>query len=252
MRGPDVLDRILERQTVAFVAAALIASLLGLIVATHLGSQYPTAVSILTNMSSAVLGATIAMLFAAIFDAGNMYRIRQLLQGMQPQIYSEEDKLRPYRRKWHHYFATVSNGKLIWRHRHYHFDTNRVPGCLAYAITVDNPGGGAGQVYSIEGFLVGARLILVQRPQQGTEPAVIQIFPHGGEAFRATIAGVSFLRSWDGDNLVVPVMLSQVPLTEADIGEGTIPETELATIQEKWKELFLASDRFLISEIVAR
>ena len=235
----EKLEKILKRQSTFFLIISLLFGALLIIVAVLLHQVSNFAYELLLGFGSSIFGVSVGLVIGSMFDATNMHRIWTLLQNtLTSSVNSNDDDLNFYRRQWHHYFQTVSEGTPIWRYRKYNFDLLKVPGKLMCTLRVPPPAGGEPLIYRVEGFLVGLRLIFVQTSVGGAEPPIIQMFPHGGEEFRRKHAGVSMLRSWDGSDLIVPVILTEAPLTLAETAEGTLNAADSAIVAGEWRQAF--------------
>ncbi len=235
----DSIERYIKRQSVSFLILAILAGLLMILVGVLLRPVSPMTYEIVLPFGSSILGVAIGMAFGSLFDATHLHQIKTLLHNtLQSSIYSADDVLDFYRRPMHHYFRTVTDGVAVWRYRVYNFDLIETPGKLTCAISVDRPSGQGTVVYRIEGFVSAQRLILVQRASAGAEPPIVQVFPHGGDQFRTKFAGTSLLKSWDGDDLIVPSLLSQTPLTSVPVPVGSVPEAENARLYGEWQKNF--------------
>ncbi len=220
------VQKLLRRQSVAFLTAALLASAL----ASLLGSQ------LLILLGGSGLGTCFGMVFGSLSDASAVQRIRELLEdSLHTALHASEAELEPFRKVWHHYLLTQLDGKFVWRYRTFDFSRVQVPGKLVGAFEVrgrDN----RQHAYRLEAHLAAPRLLFVQRAASGTEPPVVHLYPAATEEFRSQHAGLAFLKSWDGHDLCTPALMCDTPL---DLGvavaqEGTLPETTFQKLDELW------------------
>lgn len=193
---------------------------------------------VLIAIGGGALGSCIGIVMSTVLDAGGMTHIKELVANtLQSDIYSDPEDLAHFRKVWHHYILTRSEGQEIWRYRKVDFSFVDVPGKVLASISVPRPSGGYSQ-YRIEGFLVGLRLVLIQRPEGGAEPHIVQLFPQAGEHFRDTHAGVATLKTWDGQGLLCPVLMSLEPIWLGS--EGTVPDSEYHKLNSLWRKSFLS------------
>lgn len=234
------IAKLLRRQSIAFLCISVFSSALLLFLGLKLDADTILG-GVVTALGSGALGACLGIVLSGLLDAAPLGQLNALLQNtLTSEIFADEDKLNPYRKVWHHYLVTTHNGKEIWRYRRYDFSFVQVRGKLITSITVPRPTTGHVR-YQVEGFLVGARMILVQRPLGGAEPHIVQVLPTAGEEFRDIHAGIGFLKTWDGTDLMFPSMMTSTPLWEGP--EGTLPEKEWAAMTKLWTEAFVANQR---------
>ncbi|QUL38182.1 hypothetical protein [Erythrobacter sp. JK5] len=240
------LTSLIKKQSLAFLAASFVISALLMTVGFLLGENTfigPLFIAI----GGGALGACIGLVMSSIIDASGLTHIKELVANtLQSDIYSDRENLVHFRKVWHHYIQTKVEDRETWRYRKVDFSLIDVPGKLLASLSVPRPAGGY-STYRIEGYLVGLRLILVQRPEGGAEPHVVQIFPQAGEQFHNVHAGVCVLKTWDAEGFLSPVLMSPTPIWEGS--EGTIPDSENDRLNKLWRKSFSAGQS--ISSVLA-
>lgn len=230
------VHKLLRRNSVAFLIAASMTSILLVTVGSLLDSSHAIASKVLIVLGSSGLGTCFGLVFGGVFGASALQRVKELIEdSLSSSLAAPDHQLEEFRKTWHHYLLTKIGEHLVWRYRKLDFSRTSVPGKLVTAFNVQGPDGGL-HTYNIEGYLAEPRLVFVETPSGGSEPPIVQIYPRATERFRRRHAGIALLQSWDGDNLMVPVLLCASPLTfdNVKIQEGTLPEKTYASLNETW------------------
>lgn len=242
------LSRIVRRQSVLFVIISLALSI-ALIVAGFQfrdGSLYG---SVLGALGAGALGACIGILLSGFLDAAPLTQVRRLIQdSLDSEIYSSDERISEYRNRWHSYIYTVVNGEGVWRYRVIDFSDSHVPRKLLADFETPRPFGSGKIKYRIEGFLIGNRLLFVQKAKIGTEQPVIYLFPSAGEFFKEYHSGYNLLTTYEerGLEIMGPSLLSQRPLIDSKIGTVEIGQYE--TLYTMWRDGLPLENRLPLSE----
>lgn len=237
MKVESRYQRLLRRQSVAFLVAAGLASALMALLGWVIKPTQPLLAEVLVLFGSSGMGACFGMAFAGLGDASAVERIREIIEeSLQGGFKVADADLDPYRKVWHHYLLTEVQGKYIWRYRLFDFSRVSVPGKLVATFDVKAPDGRK-QRYHVEGYVASPRLMFVQKTSTGTEPPIVHIYPTATDAFGAMHAGVACLKSWGGKDLTVPVLMSEQPLKlgRETHEEGTLPMATFHVLDEHWR-----------------
>jgi hypothetical protein len=199
----------------------------------------------LAALGGGVIGAAVSIYFSAGEGRDALLAVRELLAtSLSAQMRSEEDELTAIRKQWHYYFLTERDGRFIWRYSDYHFEHSNAPGSIELMMK-DNTYG-RDHVYRAEVAVRGNRMILVETPGQGREEPIIGVTPSFTEGNRRVHAGVIFLNSWDGNNLLSKCLWSDTPLAAVSTAGDVEPE-DAAILEENWDRIFRARTRILPS-----
>lgn len=236
MKVESRYQRLLRRQSAAFLLAAVLATALMALLGWLIKPTQPLLAEVLVLFGSSGMGACFGMAFASLGDASAVERIREIIEeSLQSGFKVADADLEPYRKVWHHYLLTEVQGKHIWRYRTFDFSRVNVPGKLVATFEVKTPDGRK-QRYHVEAHVASPRLLFVQQTEAGTEPPIVHLYPTATDAFGALHAGVACLKSWGGKNLTVPVLMSGQPLKfGVDVQEeGTLPASTFHILDERW------------------
>jgi hypothetical protein len=227
---------LLRRQSVAFLIAALLASSLASLLGSQVTKSHPVLSQLLILLGGSGLGTCFGLVFGSLSNASAVQHIRELIEeSMQSAFNAPDEDLDPYRKVWHHYLMTRIEGKVVWRYRTLDFSRLHVPRKLVTAFEVAGIDDRKHR-YHVEAYIAPPRMLFLQRAAAGTEPPIIHIYPTATEGFRPQHAGLAFLKSWDGDFLCTPVLMSESPL---DLGvavsrEGTLPDETFDKLDALW------------------
>ena len=116
--------------------------------------------------------------------------------------------------KWYCYTASPRPETTLWRLVVYEVEVDLGTGEARFEGKFkDNDGRLVSYTYSA--FARDERLVIVGNPsKQSFEPCVVQIFPHVGSQKAAENPGITFHRSWSGDNAVSMSLLSRTPIAQ--------------------------------------
>ena len=131
---------------------------------------------------------------------------------------SEEEVIRHFRKKWHHYHVTLMDGEYVWRHGIYDFGQFHVKGRLA-AEAVYTDARGNKTPYRVEAGMRDQRLVCLIKTTVGKEPTFVEIQPLMGLSFQPRFYGIAVLQTWDGTFALTPTIMSLQPVHECDIDE---------------------------------
>jgi len=231
------IHRLLRRQSFAFLGAAGLLSVCIIMIGLLLDSTHPSCSKLLVVLGGSGLGTCFGLVFGGVTDSSALQRVRELIENsLSSTLYAPDQELEQFRKTWHHYILTKIEKQVVWRYRKLDFSHTSVPGKLVTAFNVPDPDGDA-HTYNIEGYLAEPRLMFVQTPSGGTELPIIHLYPRATERFRQRHAGIAFLQSWDGENLMVTVLICASPL-EFDgvkVSEGTMPKETYIVLNQIWQ-----------------
>jgi hypothetical protein len=201
----------------------------------------------LAALGGGVIGAAVSIYFSAAEGRDALLAVRELLAtSLSAQMRSREDELTPIRRHWHYYFLTERDGKFIWRYYDYHLEQSNSSGSIVLTVkdtrdtSVD-----LDHVYRAEVAVRGNRMILVETPGKGGEQPIIGVTPSFTDEYRRVRAGIVFLSSWDGNNLLSKCLWSTTPLI-GGVAPDVAPE-DAATLEDIWDRTFRLGTRILPS-----
>jgi len=236
-RTDPPIHKLLKRQSVAFLLAAFFACSFLIIIGILIDSSHTSLSKLLIILGGSGLGACVGLVFGGITDSSGLQRVRELVEvSLSSSLSAPDQELEAFRKIWHHYLLTKINNKVVWRYRKLDLSRTSVPGKLVTAFNVPGPGGES-HTYNIEGYLAEPRLVFIQTPAGGTEPPIVHIYPRATDRFRSLHAGIAMLQSWDGDNLMVPVLMcaTRLDLELGDYSEGTLPNQAFSKLNEMWQ-----------------
>lgn len=232
------LYKLLRKQSLAFLAAAVLASVCLILIGAMVEARDTLSSRLLLTLGSSGLGTCLGLVFGSLTGSSALHRVKDLVEKtLSSALHAAEDELQPLRRVWHHYLVTRIEGRAVWRYRQIDFSRTIVPGKLLATLTVPGPNNRP-HTYTIEAFVAAPRAVFVQKSTRGAEAPAIHIYPFATEHFRAVIAGAAYLQTWDGNPLGVPVLMSETPI---DLGveapaEGTLPEAAYAKLDALWSK----------------
>lgn len=229
------LYKLLRKQSLAFLAAAVLASFCLILIGALLEQSDPLWSRLLITLGGSGMGTCLGLVFGSLTGSSALQRVKELVEKtLNSSLNAPEDELDAFRKLWHHYVVTRIDGKPVWRYRTIDFSKTVIPGKLIASLTVPGPDGRP-HGYMIEAFLSPPRLMFVQKAVVGAEVPVVHVYPFATEHFWEVVAGSAFLQAWDGERLGVPVMMSTVPIgLGAAHSEGTLPESTYAKLDEIW------------------
>lgn len=229
-------QRLLRRQSTAFLLVAVLASALAALLGWVIKPTHPLLAEVLVLFGGSGMGACFGVTFASLGNASAVERIREIIEESLHSGFKVADAdLAPYRKIWHHYLLTEVQGKYIWRYRTFDFSRVHVPGKLVATFDVKTPDGRE-QRYHIEAYVASPRLLFVQKAATGTEPPIVHIYPTATDTFGSLHAGLACLKSWGSKELTVPVLMSEQPLKLGNgaFEEGTLPASTFHILDERW------------------
>lgn len=193
---------------------------------------------VIIAVGGASLGGSISSVIAKydgyLFQEKTLNVIQTTLTA---KFISNENKVNRFRKKWHVYYATKSNGKHDWRYVIWDFQKQSGLGVLSGSyITYDHDGEEC--EYYIEAGVRDQRLIAIDKFPDSDEPCSIAVMPFMGESFHKAHYGIKFLRTWDGSDAVNPIVMSLRPF-EFIKEAGLIDKSEdIVELEKMWKENF--------------
>lgn len=231
-----------DRYTPALIAIAVAG--LSIIGAGAL-SQNPQLAIFLSSLGGAVFGASFSGVVSNLSESvltGNILDI--LRETLSSKILSDENNLPRYRKRWFHYeLSQRRKGRLYWAATIYDFCNTNLQGKLASTITwYDN--NGKDQQYRIEGAVRDSRVLFFIKALASDEPIAIEIFPFMGETFRTTHCGFWLMVTWDGNNTLMPTIISDQPLFGVRKA-GPVPDDLSDAFYDEWRAGFKQIHNFL-------
>jgi Fe2+ transport system protein FeoA len=234
------LVKVVRRQSIAFLISSFVISALLMSLGFLIGQEVVLG-QVCLAIGGGALGSCIGIVMSSLLDAGALAHVQELVSNtLDSEIFAEKADLDHFRKVWHHYILTKVGNVETWRYRKLDFSFVAVRGKLLTSISVPRPSGGYAQ-YKIEGFLIGSRLLIVQRSLGGAEPHIVQMFPNAGEQFRDLHSGTATFTTWDGDQMFSAVLLGLEPIWQG--AEGSIPPEESARLSELWRNNFQAGQK---------
>jgi hypothetical protein len=188
-----------------------------------------------TSLGSAVLGTVIAAYFASVTQTDVVSSIFEKLSDRQG-IQSNESDIAWYRQVFHHYHMTQSGGEKVWHYRKLDFTHEISSGHLTASVKAADARGSF-HTYKMAAGLRDERFIIIGKHNGSREPTVVEVYPHIGTATYGVYAGLGFIQSWDGSNLITPCLLSLTSLI-GGVDEGaliTIPGSK-ERLEKAWHE----------------
>jgi hypothetical protein len=196
----------------------------------------------LAALGGGVVGAAISMLMSAGEGRDTLITVQGLLaNSLKAQMRTAETDLRGIRHPWHYYHMTQRDGQFIWRYTNYRLDHSNAVGSID--LTITDVSFGREHVYRTEMALRGDRMILVDSSDDGSEPPIVSVTPFFTEGFRKVRAGVAFLRSWDGIDLLTKCLWSPTPLVESTSLD--VPPEQGRTRDAMWEQAFRSANGVL-------
>ncbi len=230
------VQRLLKRQSVAFLIAAMIASFCLVLVGFLIESTSEIASRAVIVLGSSGLGTCFGLVFGSISGSSALARVASLVDtAFSSAIRSTEVELSPFRQVWHHYICTRSGDSIVWRYRQIDFSRFFPSDRLIATFDVPGPDGGSHNYY-VEAYLVASRLVVVQKASAGSEEPVIGLYPCANQRFRSIVAGVNYLQTWNGEQTLMPAMMSTTPLVGPATKKaiGTLSPDTYQQLNDKW------------------
>jgi hypothetical protein len=190
--------------------------------------------AIVGALAGALVGASVSNVVNSQYDRPVLEEILGLLvRTSTSTVTSSELSLRHLRKVWHFYHLTVIEGRRSWRYVTVPFDNHSAVGSLTADVpVVDVIDDGPPHVYKTDAAVWDRRLILLQTRVEGDEAAAVSLFPNVS-GFQKVHAGVAIMQSWDGEDVLVPTLISSSPLLD-DQQEGSVTDEgsaeELASV----------------------
>ena len=149
---------------------------------------------------------------------------------------SDEDRIKDYRKKWHHYHVTKMGNKFIWRHAIFDFSRINIKGRLSGEVVFTNKVG-ENLKYHIEAGMRDDRWVCLAKANKGNEPTMVEIQPFMGQYHFETYFGVSVIQTWDGEYALTPTIMSKIPVHGSEESEDINAE-EAEKLDKLWCEGF--------------
>ncbi len=190
---------------------------------------------VLTAVGGGIVGAIISILIATASDRDTVETVRDILRSsLEGKFLSDEDRLRPTRRLWHHYFLTTAGGVSAWWYEVLDFRQTAATASLATTLLVDDPAGSKIE-YKFEVGARGDHLYILSTVEGTRQTAVTEVFPRFLD-FSATHFGIMLAHDWDGRSTLSRTTISLTPLIQAE--PGIVPESAAAGLSESWNDGF--------------
>lgn len=197
------------------------------------------------TIGAAILGAAFSLFMARVFEPSQMAQLLSLIATSRSgSLLYDDRRLEPFREKYHGYIRSFSDGRPTWRYRIFDFSKAHTPGHLHAAVDVVLPAGTVKQ-FHYDGYVCEQHLLLIGRPKMGSEPPIVHVFPNGCDLQLNEIAGLAFVKSFDGVQLVAPSLLSSMPLAGLT-QPGAVPEENGIELLRIWERHFLSSNKLNI------
>lgn len=209
---------------------------IGLIVLSYmLEKSNPPLAKIIAITGSVTLGTCIGIILNGISKASEKESIAHMIEvAFTSHLHAPDESLEPYRKVWHHYHISENNGETFWRYNI--FDCSlQIPNKLVAQYSTISPNNNKKRSFSVEGFVLHDKLVFVGRIIGGTEKPFIEIFPRASEDFRENMIGISYLQTFDENEIASPVVLSDHKLelgVKYDL--GTVPNEAMEVLSKKW------------------
>jgi hypothetical protein len=214
--------------------------------ATGSGAFVLLAAGSLSAVGGGVLGAAISIYFASGDGRDALRSVREVLAGsLRARMRSPEEDLKDIRKPWHFYHVTEVDGVFVWRYTHYRFDQSTATGSITSRTADIN--NGVEHIYNTEVAVRSPRMILVDEAEGGTEPPLIAIMPYFTENFRHVRAGIFFIKSWDGGDLLTKCLWSLTPLVPA-VGADVAADS-FTVLEKLWDQGFRTTHTILPSTV---
>jgi len=188
----------------------------------------------LTSVGGAVVGASIASLFARLSAEELFVFIRRVLKDtLGARLLSDEEAVRPYRRRWYQYCVSQKAGRMAWKCLVLDFSKSSGVGRLTTRLSTE---GTDGQrfTYDVEAAVRNERFLIFAAPERGREPVALDVLPLMGLDFMGKHAGLSFVQTWDGNHAIVPILMADRPLHSIST-QGEVPEELWPAFDEEWR-----------------
>lgn len=204
-------------------------------------SGHPTVSSqvtagVLTAVGGGILGAVISILVARASDRETLAQVTGVLQkSLASELRSSDDRLKPVRTLWHHYYLTTLHDEHIWRYEEYPFQLSSQVGSLAVEIDVKSADSNLLYRCLVEVFVRHERLTIVSRKSGDESNVFLEVYPQfDGEL--SEYFGVGFVRTWDATNIVTKTILSRRRLV--DETAATLSPESAEILDTMWKAGF--------------
>lgn len=158
---------------------------------------------ILIAFGAALLGASISSFFNS-FSTKNLENF--INSNISEDIFSHEDKLVNYRKKYHFFWITKFEGNPRWYHSVIDFTKVKTNGKLWGSYNVVTPGKSKLK-YTVKGGIRDKTLIIHIDPSYGSEPKIIGIFPDFALEYKNKNTGLIFHKSYDNVEIIAPSVL---------------------------------------------
>jgi len=228
-----------------WLALSLAIIILGVIASTNQTTILDIAIGpIILTFGGAFLGSTFSNIASYKERKGFQETMNnQLALLTKPKIESLEEKVSPYRKKWHYYYVTCMRNEYFWRHLVLDFQDRKVTGRLNTATKLKNLKNEY-ERYEVDCGIRQARMILTVTPlDDEEEPTMTATFWSLGK--RAEYFGTKYIMTWDHDHELSPCIISDTPLTKSHVTEQRMSEEDCERLDEKWKSEFTKNNNVL-------
>lgn len=207
---------------------------LALMVAGFFGQQkYPDLAIFISSIGGAVFGSAFSSIISTAKEEELFSSILSLVENsVTAKFLSEETKLKRYRKLWYNYAITEKNGEQYWSTTKYDFRKATSIGQLISSVTWTDIYNNKHD-YIVEGGIRDSRLIFFIKATSSDEPIAIQIMPFMGDLYKAIHCGFWLMVTWDGNNSLMPAIISENPIEEMS-DEGRIPKEKQSSFNEIW------------------
>jgi hypothetical protein len=149
---------------------------------------------------------------------------------------SDEERIKNFRQKWHHYHVTKMGNKYLWRHAIFDFSRLDVKGRLTGEVVFTNKAGEKLR-YHVEAGMRDDRWVCLAKPIIGNEPTMVEIQPFMGQYYFENQFGVAVIETWDSEFALTPTIMSKNPINGTD-GIETIPPAISEELDKMWESGF--------------
>lgn len=186
---------------------------------------------VLTAVGGGIVGAIISIVIATASDRDTVETVQEILRtSLESRFLSDEDRLLPMRRLWHHYFLTTTGGVSAWYYEVLDFRQATATASLTTTLAVEDPAGSKIE-YKFEVGARGDHLYILSMVEGTRQTAVSEVFPRVLD-FSASHFGIMLAHDWDGRSALSRTIISLTPLIQAE--PGVVPESAAVTLDESW------------------
>ena len=180
-------------------------------------------------------GTAFSGMFSVLSDRSFKKSITSIIaESVNAELRSEEKEILVFRKRYYHYNLTQMDGQHHWRLAIYDFRNSLRTGFLECSKFWRSKCGDK-EVYVIKGAIRDSRLIFFIKAKDGKEKTAVEVFPFANDTYQKAHFGFWVMTTWDGNDALMPTIISEKPLHNAN-QVGNVPKEQSSKFNQTWEK----------------